>query len=538
MSFIKYLKIQTSAVSALTMLVILATATSAYADFTIPDGTTATSTQTLTVNEIGLVEAGGSIETSSSNGVDIFNDNNSMKNNGSVSTIGGFNFGFRLFLANNNNIYNNGSVSTIGADARGFGIISSDNTNIYNKGGIFARGLATHAIIVDFVSSNTTLNIFGGSQIVGRIQFFSSNMVNISPEGAGTSSTLMFEGADSVNLLGDNMVNIGGLTGTYFVVDPTGPSVNGAMLSSLTGGLHDVPLGRTGGGSPKPTNVASTRVEPGMMSSSDDSQIWFSGFGSHRERDTDGSVLAYDHDYYGGVGGYEIANGRRSRIGFMAGYAFTDLATDFQSLYTNTHSGFIGTYGQVKFGGLNLDASLIAGYEQNDNNRIVVDNINGFENAEADYDSFFISPSATLSTQYNISENFVSRSSLTGIYSLGWYDSYTESGTTQSNLSIDDRLAHALIAKVKIEMAYLFSQTCEVSFHIGGRYRYTINNDVNASLSGVSFQYATSGDDTYVEALFGLNGRYAATDTLNTEYALSDGIETNISGNAGIEFIF
>ena len=91
-------------------------------------------------------------------------------------------------------------------------------------------------------------------------------------------------------------------------------------------------------------------------------------------------------------------------------------------------------------------------------------------------------------------------------------------------------------------MAYLFSQTCEVGFHIGGRYRYTINDDVNATLAGVSFQYGAAGDDTHVEALFGANARYAVLDNLNltldTEYALSDGIETNFSGQLSVEFTF
>ena len=90
-------------------------------------------------------------------------------------------------------------------------------------------------------------------------------------------------------------------------------------------------------------------------------------------------------------------------------------------------------------------------------------------------------------------------------------------------------------------MAYLFSQTCEVSFHIGGRYRYTINDDVDATLAGTSFRYAAAGDDTNTEGLFGVSGRYAISDNINlnlhTQYSLNH-IETNFSGDAGIEFTF
>ncbi|MGV7220713.1 MAG: autotransporter outer membrane beta-barrel domain-containing protein [Nitrospinales bacterium] len=456
--------------------------------------------------------------------------------------MGNLAFGLSVIDSDSNTIHNSGSITTRGDSAFGIYFGNSSSNTIHNSGGIFATGPGSLAIFDDGGSDNT-LNIYPGSQIVGGIDFENAgDVINIFGNGgAGSSSTLMFVGTPTVNTFGDNAVNRGAPTGTYYYADPTRQSINGAALGSLTGGLHDVLLGRTVGGSTQQPQLASTRVEPGMMSSSDDSQIWVSGFGSHRERENDGSVLAYDHDYYGGVADYETSYGRSSRIGFLAGYARTDLATDFKSVNTNSHSGFIGAYGQVQFSSFNLDGSLIAGYEQNDNERLVVDNINGFETAESDYDSFFISPSATLSTQYNISDKLVSRSSITGIYSLGWYDSYTESGTTQSNLSIDDRLAHALVAKVKIQLAYLFSKTCEVGFHIGGRYRYTINNDVDATLSGVSFQYAAAGDNTYAEALFGANARYAILDnlnlTLNTEYSLSD-IETNFSGNTGIEITF
>ncbi|MGV7223050.1 MAG: autotransporter outer membrane beta-barrel domain-containing protein [Nitrospinales bacterium] len=449
--------------------------------------------------------------------------------------------------SDSNTINHSGSITTKGPEGHGIYLDGSSSNNIINNhGGIFVTGLGSLAILDDtgiilFPSaSNNTLNIFPGSQIVGGIDFDQKgDVINIfgTGYGAGSSSTLTFVGTPTVNLNGANMVNAGGV---YTVVDPTGPSVNGAALGIMMGGIHNVLAGR--GGQAPPAQVASTRIEPGMMPSADDSQIWFSGFGSHRERDTDGQVLAYDHDFYGGVGGYEMQLGRSSRIGFLAGYANTDLATDFQSLYTNTHSGFIGTYGQVRFGSFNLDASLIGGYEQNDNNRIVVDNINGFELAEADYDSFFISPSVTLSSEVRIFTNIALRPSATATYSIAWYDSYTETGTTQSNLSIDDRTAQAVITKLQMVAAYVFGNGSEVGLLAGGRFRYTINDDVNATLAGTSFRYASSGDDTHFEALVGAHARVAVTNnlnlTINGQYALSDGIETTISGQAGVEFIF
>ena len=471
-------------------------------------------------------------------------DSNTVNHSGSITTKGGDANGIRIDGSSNSNTINNyGSISTSGSDAHGIKVADDSSSNtINNYGGIFVTGPGSLAIFDSFASDNT-LNIFPGSQIVGGIDFKRmGDVINIfgTGYGAGSSSTLTFvDGPDlDVNLKGANMVNLGG--NVIAVVDPTGPSVNGAALGIMMSGIHNVLAGR--GGQAPPAQVASTRVEPGMMPSADDSQIWFSAFGSHRERDTDGGVLAYDHDFYGGVGGYEMQLSRSSRIGFLAGYANTDLATDFQSLYTNTHSGFIGTYGQVKFGGFNLDASLIGGYEQNDNNRIVVDNINGFELAEADYDSFFISPSVTLSTEHKVHQHIVLRPSATATYTVAWYDSYTETGTTQSNLSIDDRTAQAVITKLQMVAAYVFGNGSEVGLLAGGRFRYTINDDVNATLAGTSFRYASSGDDTHFEAIVGAHARVSVTNnlnlTINGQYALSDGIETTISGQAGLEYIF
>ena len=225
----------------------------------------------------------------------------------------------------------------------------------------------------------------------------------------------------------------------------------------------------------------------------------------------------------------------------MAGYAQSDVRTDLTSINTDSESYFVGAYGQKRFASFNLDASLLAGYERYDNDRIVVDNLNKFETAEAAYDSFFLSPSVTLSSEIRVFDKIALRPSVTGIYSVAWYDDYTESGTTRSNLSIDDRFSHALIGKLQIAAAYVFSNGSEIGIRGGGRYRYTINDDVDATLAGTSFRYAAAGDDTYFAAIAGANARVALMDsinlTANAEYAFDDGIETTLSGQLGLEFI-
>ncbi|MGV7223049.1 MAG: autotransporter domain-containing protein [Nitrospinales bacterium] len=592
MSKFKLVKLQSSAVSVLTLFMLLVSATCAYADsFTIKTGETTSVPRLLDgAGEKGVIEKGGaltiagdaitstadfvkvenrgSISTIGDNAEGIFLDNvvnNIVDNHGYISTIGGASEGIYAMSGSNNIINNYGYISTMGAHAYGvnlngsinstfnnYGSISTMGSNsrgiklfgtgtiVNNYGGIFATGDSTEAIIGSV--SPEVLNIFPGSQIIGIIDLSDGvDTVNIYPKGAGSSSTLAFTDTETVILHGNNMVNVGGLPGIFATVDPTGQSVNGAVLGTMTGGLHNVITQRNGKGQAGSGQLASTRVEPGMMTSSNGSQIWVSGFGSHRERDDDGQVLAYDHDYYGGVMGYETTRDR-SRLGFLAGYAQSDVATDFKSINTDSDSYFIGVYGQEKIGSFNLDASMLAGYEQHDNDRLVVDNLNGFETAEADYSSFFLSPSVTLSAEHMIFDNIALRPSVTGTYAFAWYDSYDESGTTQSNLSIDDRTSHALIAKLQMVAAYIFANGNEVGLLAGGRFRYTANDDIDATLAGTNFSFAAAGDDTHFEALVGAHARVSVMDnlnlTINGQYALSDGIETTASGQAGLEFIF
>ena len=78
-------------------------------------------------------------------------------------------------------------------------------------------------------------------------------------------------------------------------------------------------------------------------------------------------------------------------------------------------------------------------------------------------------------------------------------------------------------------------------FRIGGRYRYTDNDHIDASLAGTSFRYAAVGDDENIEGYFGGNLRLAVKDwvslTADMEYSIND-MEDSISGQLGLEFTF
>ena len=249
-----------------------------------------------------------------------------------------------------------------------------------------------------------TLNLLSGSQIIGIIDLNNgTDIVNIS--GANNSSTLTLTDAETINLLNGNGLLVGDVA---TVVDPTGQSVSSAVLSSTTFAVHNVVNQRLAHHQPlKPIQVATSELTSGMVFQERAPQIWGSALGEMRERDLEGIALGYDHNYIGFTGGYEVSF-YKARIGLLGGFIRSTMETTgdkfgrVRSVDTDTNSLFAGAYSQYFLGGINLTTTLMAGYEDHENDRAVVDNLNGFETAQSDFLSFFISPSLTASSAYDV----------------------------------------------------------------------------------------------------------------------------------------
>jgi outer membrane autotransporter protein len=325
-------------------------------------------------------------------------------------------------------------------------------------------------------------------------------------------------------------------------VDPTGQSIQGPALSTLTSAFHNVISQRLAHTEPlAPVQLASLELAPGMLFQERAPVVWGEVFGSQRSRGNDGLALAYDHDYIGFTGGYE-RDFHNARVGLFAGFAQADAETEITSIQTDTDSFFGGGYAHFYLGPVNLTASLAAGVEDHENDRTVIDNLAGIETARSDFSSVFFSPSITLSSAYTLNEVFELRPSASLTYYVAWYDSYNESGTTRSNLSIDDRTDQALIGRVQLALAMALTDTTELELRTGVISRHTDQDNVNASLAGASFQYAAAGDDSVYGGLVGGNVRVHVTDRLDVmgdaEIIHASGDESDISARLRIEYRF
>ena len=501
----------------------------------------------INLGDNGSITNNGTLLTTGNRASAVFarGDGDIVTNNGTITTSGtsanGIFVGFNRASVNPT-ITNNGIIRVTGASSEGILVDDSTGTTINNSGLISAEQSATAAI--DGSNNADTLNLLSGSQIIGIIDLDNgTDIVNIS--GANNSSTLTLTDVETINLLNGNGLLVGDVV---TMVDPTGQSVSSAVLSTTTFAVHNVVNQRLAHHQPlKPIQVATSELTSGMVFQERAPQIWGSALGEMRERDLEGIALGYDHNYVGFTGGYE-ASFYKARIGLLGGFVRSTVKTTgdkfgrVRSVDTDTDSFFVGAYGQYFLGGINLTTTLMAGYEDHENDRAVVDNLNGFETAQADFSSFFISPSLTVSSAYRVDEQFELRPSVTLAYSAGWYDDYAESGTTRSDLIIDDRNVHALTGQLQLAAAYSLTEENELEFRAGAKARYTDNDDIDVTLAGTDFRIPHASDDSVYGGYVGVNIRVAIKEKINlvadVEHGRAGGGEEHIAAMLKLEAVF
>lgn len=410
-------------------------------------------------------------------------------------------------------------------------------TTISNSGLISATGQESFAIQGD--AGDTTLTLLPGSRILGSIDLGGgTDIVNIS--GASSySATLTFDNTEQINLLGAPGVVMGN---TVAVVDPTGYSIQSALISTITGSIHDAVRQRTArAAAAQPVHVAAQKLAPGMYYEHSPAVAWAEAFGGRRDRGNDGANSSYEHDYFGMMGGYE-RNFDQRRIGFFGGAVRSDATTQGNTYSSESDAVFIGSYALWNFGKIHFSASVIGGAADHDSERLVIDNLNGSERAESDFNSYFLSPSVSLVIPYAIRERLELRPAVTLTYSIARQEDYRESGTSQSNLQLDDRTLHAFDTRLQLAAVYRFEQAAELEVRGGVSNRYTDSDDVHLSLAGTDLHFSAKGEKNVTGGFVGGNLRMHLNQHLNlvadAEYARAEADEREWQASAKLEYSF
>lgn len=460
----------------------------------------------------------------------------SIVNTGSIESSGIQGIGISSAEAGAS-IVNRGSIVVSGPFGIGILLISDDDaTAISNAGLIEATGQESYAILGDM--GDTTLNLLPGSRIIGRIDLGGGvDTVNILSANA-YSATLTFANTEQFNLRGAPGLVVGS---TVMLVDPTAPGIQGTLISSIAVTIHDALRQRSSRPTPPPVQVAARQLTPGLYPAQQSAEAWAEVFGADQHRGEDGMLSSFDHDYYGFMGGLEKDFGQH-HLGFFGGAARSDAHSSGHSFSGESDVVFAGGYGHWQLAGMDLTASVIAGASDHDSERRVYDNLNGLERAHADFDAYFLSPSLTLACSHELSKHVTLRPSASLTYSLAWQESYRESGTTQSNLHVEDRTLRVLDARAQLAALYQLSQQGELEVRAALTSRHGNDDHVHASLAGTDFRFSAAADDHVLGGLLGASLRLPIGDRLSlvadAEYARAESDERTWQVAAMLRYAF
>lgn len=433
-------------------------------------------------------------------------------------------------------IFNQGSIVASGPFGRGILLFSADDeTIVSNAGLIAATGQESYAIFGD--AGDTTLNLLPSSRILGRIDLGSGddtvNIMGASPY----SATLAFTNTEQINLRGAPGLVVGS---TVTLVDPTGPGIQGMLINSIVTTIHST-LRQHRDRSAQPVQVATRQLAPGIYPEQQATRAWAEVFGTRQRRGGDGMISSFEHDFYGLMGGLEKGFGQK-RLGFFGGAVRSNADSSGRSYASESDVLFVGGYSRWQAGGLDLEASLIAGRADHDSERLVIDNLNGMERAQADYDSYFLSPSLTLAASHALNERMTLRPSASVAYSLAWQESYRESGTTQSNLHIEDRTLRVLDVRAQLAAIYRLGRQCELEARAALISRNGDDGRLHASLAGANFRFSAEGDDHVVGGLLGMALRMPLSAGLGliaeAEFTRAESDERAWQANAALYYEF
>ena len=481
-----------------------------------------------------IITNSGSITGTNDDGIFSSGDDATITNtiSGTITgnVIGISSVGDDATITNSGTITGGGAVS-VGIDSIGPGSI------INNSGHITGTTLAVRGGITD----GLTLNLLKGSQLMGAIDLGGAgdnDTVNI--HGGSVSATLTLLKVESVNLLGPGL-KLGEYNGVVVSVDGTAEAARSVVLSTITSDIHDQIAQRTYlPAAPQPVKGVTSTVLPGLQFKQHKPVAWMQVLGGDSDRDAEDNARAYEHDYVGINGGYEWDLGQR-RVGLVGGVVNSDTDGNENSFKSDTEHFYLGAYTSQQLQGFTLTTSLLGGYGRHDNERLVIDNLNGREVAKSDFSSLFISPSVTIASAYKIYERVELRPSASVNYSIAWLDDHSERGTTQSNLSVDDRKIQALSTKLQIAAAYAYSATSEFELRTGVNSRYTDDDDTEISIGGSKSKFSNVGDENVYSSFVGARIRIASSDQLSLVADVElggNGDEDYKAGHLSVEYTF
>lgn len=424
------------------------------------------------------------------------------------------------------------------------GTITGVSGGIVNNNVITTINLLNGSVINGGISNSGTIGTLNVYHTVTNANFDSTFSVpTISGNQPGTTNIFVTTPANS------KFVTVGGRT---VGIDTSGFGANGQSIRQVTGSISR--LANTNGMIQSiGAKIAMQNADPYAMTSDlcadgapapagkvGNSDFWIRGFTGRNKVDATAGSVDYINTYSGGAVGIESDWSEGVRAGAFIGAGATDNNLGGGLGGSAADLIFMGGYATKVMGTFFAKVGLTGGRGNNTGTRNIAAATP--ETALADYDSWYLSPEASVGKVYDLGQRlggtFTMTPVLTVRYVYAHQDGYTETGAT-NNLTMND--SHSTTVEERAELKFSYATEAfgdyrmKLNASVGGLGQQNGGGAMSGALLGAPLSFATPGNQNFTGFVGGLGfeisrGKY--TFTAYGDYVRLDGGNTDISANA------
>ncbi|MFO1122531.1 MAG: autotransporter domain-containing protein [Hyphomicrobiales bacterium] len=450
----------------------------------------------------------------------VIGDGNVVTNTGTISAITAVVTGAALA----------GDLSAAAASAGSDAAILVTGTGnvINNTGRITASGTA-----VDIEGTGNTLNILEGSIIQGLLSIAAGNDLHVD---AGRDAVLSYTGAPTVSVGSGYVFDTGS---AIIVMDMSGFTSEDERLNVLTRAIADAAEGRLS--TTRGADALHVRADGDLVIPVADAPeapggaVWAATFGDLRRQPDDGTAGGYDTRLGGLMLGGDGAVADGVRAGVLAGTAVSRFEARSGSHVIDADNYFASVYAGVDRGDIFLDAVLTGGLSRQSGDRTVLNNTvpGGIEQATADHDAVFVSPSLALGTNLALADGILTPS-LRVRYAAMFLEGYEENGST-ANMTVERRQVN--LADFRGQLAFAAAPwatsggSLGLELRAGGDLTGTFGDEVEAEILATPLDFDAEDSGLSFRVFLGLAASFAIPDAAC--FSLSS--ELGVNGSAAID---
>lgn len=436
-------------------------------------------------------------------------------------------------------IVNGGVITTL----NNAGVISGPAA-IVNDGTIGTLNLLSGSVITGGISNSGTIGTLNVYHTVTNANFDSTFSVpTISGNQPGTTNIYVTTPANS------RSVTVGGRT---VGIDTSGFGANGQSIRQVTGSISR--LANTNGLVQSiGAKIAMQNADPYATTSDlcadgapapagkvGNSDFWIRGFTGRNKVDATAGSVDYINTYSGGAVGIERDWSEGVRAGAFIGAGATDNNLGGGLGGSAADLIFMGGYATKVMGTFFAKVGLTGGRGNNTGTRNIAAATP--ETALADYDSWYLSPEASVGKVYDLGQRLGGTLTVTPVltvrYVYAHQDGYTETGAT-NNLTMND--SHSTTVEERAELKFTYATEAfgdyrmKLNASVGGLGQQNGGGAMSGALLGAPLSFATPGSQNFTGLVGGLGfeisrGKY--TFTAYGDYVRLAGGNTDISANA------